>query len=69
MFENFLCGSTLQECYQAVAQVANKWLDVLYAKGADMEDEELLDLISSTSNMSKALSVCNLFSYMLRLGS
>ena len=32
VFEAFLCGSTLQECYQSVAQVADYWLDVLYSQ-------------------------------------
>ena len=56
IFENFLHGSTLEECYEAVSKVANHWLDVLYQKGASMADDELLDLISSSSTMSKALS-------------
>ena len=32
VFEAFLKGSTLDECYQAVAKVADYWLDVLYSK-------------------------------------
>ena len=32
VFEAFLRGSTLQECYQSVAQVADYWLDVLYSQ-------------------------------------
>ena len=30
VFETFLHGDTLQECYQSVARVADFWLDVLY---------------------------------------
>ena len=29
VFDQFLEGSTLEECYQAVAAVANRWLDLL----------------------------------------
>ena len=32
VFESFLSGTTLQECYESVAMVANFWLDVLYNK-------------------------------------
>ena len=55
-FEGFLAGDTLETCFAAVAKVANYWLDVLYTKGANMEDDELLALISCSSNMSKRLS-------------
>ena len=33
VFEAFLKGDNLQTCYEAVAKVANYWLDVLYSKG------------------------------------
>ena len=29
VFEQFLAGSSLQECYTAVAAVADRWLDLL----------------------------------------
>jgi hypothetical protein len=29
VFENFLQGETLEECYAAVAAVADRWLDLL----------------------------------------
>lgn len=32
VFEAFLNGTTLQECYESVGTVANFWLDVLYNK-------------------------------------
>ena len=31
VFEAFLLGSTLEECYASVAKVADYWLDVLYS--------------------------------------
>lgn len=29
VFEQFLAGETLEECYAAVAAVADRWLDLL----------------------------------------
>ncbi len=55
IFKFFLEGSTLSECYTAVAKVANRWLDVLYGKGATLADEELMELISENRSMTKTL--------------
>ena len=55
LFDLFLEGTTLQECYDSVARLADKWLDILYSKGADLDDEELFDLISENRSMSKSL--------------
>ena len=45
VFEAFLRGDSLDSCYDAVAKVADYWLDVLYSKGANMPDVELFDLV------------------------
>lgn len=42
-------------CYEAVAKVADYWLDVLFNKGNNMQDNELFDLISENRSMSKTL--------------
>ncbi|KAI8587396.1 hypothetical protein BDZ88DRAFT_240684 [Geranomyces variabilis] len=55
IFKVFLEGLTLEDCYAAVARVANQWLDVLYSKGAHLDDVELFDLISENRSMSKSL--------------
>lgn len=55
IFKFFLEGTTLAECYGAVAKVANRWLDVLHTKGATLADEELIDLICENRSMSKTL--------------
>lgn len=55
VFERFLLGDSLQECYNKVGETANYWLDVLYTHGKDMEDEELIDLISENRSMSRIL--------------
>ncbi|XP_071723103.1 DNA polymerase epsilon catalytic subunit A-like isoform X1 [Rutidosis leptorrhynchoides] len=56
LFDKFLHGSTLEECYSAVAAVANRWLDLLDSQGNDIADSELLDYISESSTMSKSLA-------------
>jgi DNA polymerase epsilon subunit 1 len=55
VFEHFLEGSTLQECYDAVGAVGNQWLDVLDSEGANMDDAELLELISERKTISKTV--------------
>jgi len=44
VFEAFLKGKTLDECYAAVAKVADYWLDVLFSKVSCMPsvNDELL---------------------------
>jgi DNA polymerase elongation subunit (family B) len=49
VFKRFLDGGSLDECYQSVASVANLWLDVLDNKGVDLEDDQLIDLISEVT--------------------
>ncbi|KDD76144.1 B-family DNA polymerase, partial [Helicosporidium sp. ATCC 50920] len=55
VFDRFLLGGTLEECYAAVAAVADQWLDLLDTRGVDVTDAELVDLISETCVMSKTL--------------
>lgn len=55
IFEKFLDGSTLQECYSAVGYTCNKWLRVLLSRGEGMSDAEVLDLLVEQNNMSKPL--------------
>ncbi|XP_047319798.1 DNA polymerase epsilon catalytic subunit A-like isoform X2 [Impatiens glandulifera] len=56
LFNRFLHGSTLEECYHEVASVANRWLDLLDNEGMDIADNELLDYISESSTMSRSLA-------------
>lgn len=55
LFKFFLEGTTLVETYGAVANVANRWLDILDTRGATLADEELIDLIVENKNMTKTL--------------
>lgn len=45
MFERFLLGDSLEECYDAVAEVANRWLDML-----DTQASTITGLLSNDSN-------------------
>jgi DNA polymerase epsilon subunit 1 len=55
VFERFLNGESLIECYASVAEIANHWLDVLDTQGESLETDELFDLISENRNMSRQL--------------
>lgn len=56
IFKLFLEGNTLDDCYKAVASVANNWIDVLDTKGGMLEDEDLIELICENRSMSKSLA-------------
>lgn len=56
IFKLFLEGDSLEGCYQAVASVANNWLDVLDTKGGMLEDEDLIELICENRSMSRSLA-------------
>ncbi|EMD36430.1 hypothetical protein CERSUDRAFT_66053 [Gelatoporia subvermispora B] len=56
IFEKFLLGTTTEECYAAVAQIADRWLDVLFSRAEDLGDEELVELIAENRSMSKTLA-------------
>lgn len=55
VFERFLDGGSLKECYDSVADVANHWIDVIETRGESLDDDELVDLISENRNMSRQL--------------
>jgi len=55
IFERFLDGTTLVECYDSVAEVANHWMDVIDTRGESLDTDELVDLISENRSMSKKL--------------
>ncbi|OCF45186.1 DNA polymerase epsilon catalytic subunit A [Kwoniella heveanensis CBS 569] len=56
IFDKFLLGTTTEECYAAVAVVANQWLDILQSKASSLNDDELVDLIAENRSMSKTLA-------------
>jgi len=56
VFEKFLEGSTLQECYTACGEVAEKWFDILETEGEYIDDAELTEYIGETRVLSKPLA-------------
>ncbi|KAJ7293865.1 hypothetical protein C8J57DRAFT_1112502 [Mycena rebaudengoi] len=56
IFEKFLLGTTTEECYAAVAQVADQWLDVLFSHADNLGDDELVELIAENRSMSRTLA-------------
>ena len=56
LFEKYLLGTTTEECYAAVAEVADRWLDVLFSKAESLPLDELVDLIAENRSMSKTLA-------------
>lgn len=55
VFKQFLEGDSLEECYAAVGDIANQKLDIIDTKGALMDDDELMMLISERKTISKTL--------------
>ncbi len=51
MFERFLLGDSLEECYDAVAEVANRWLDMLDTQAS------MITLSLSATNPDDSLHV------------
>ena len=55
VFDYFLSGQTLEECYKACASIAEKWFSVLDERGVGMPDEELIEYIEDNKVMSKSI--------------
>jgi DNA polymerase epsilon subunit 1 len=43
VFERFLDGSSLADCYDSVANIANHWIDILDTRGESLDTDELTD--------------------------
>ncbi|KAL0213340.1 hypothetical protein RCL1_006966 [Eukaryota sp. TZLM3-RCL] len=56
VFQYFLKGDSLVECYQAVGAVANNWLNILHSQGESLHDDDVIELLSESKNMSKSLA-------------
>lgn len=55
VFEKFLEGTTLQECYDACGEVADRWYDILESRGEYVNAEELIEYIGESRVISKTL--------------
>jgi DNA polymerase epsilon subunit 1 len=56
VFSKFLEGKTLQECYDACGEVAERWYDILETQGEYVDDQELIDFIGESRFLSKNIS-------------
>lgn len=56
MFSKFLEGKTLQECYDACGEVAERWYDILDTEGEYIDDSELIEYIGESRFLSRALN-------------
>jgi DNA polymerase epsilon subunit 1 len=56
VFDKFLEGSSLQECYDACGEVADRWFDILDSKGSYVDDIELIDYIGEERVLSKSIA-------------
>ena len=55
VFQQFLKGENLKECYAECAVVAKRWYSILQLHGKGISDEELLEYIEESRNMSKSV--------------
>ena len=55
VFKQFLKGDNLKECYNECAIVAKRWYSILQLHGKGISDEELLEYIEESRNMSKSV--------------
>ncbi|MES1908927.1 MAG: hypothetical protein MHM6MM_001764 [Cercozoa sp. M6MM] len=56
VFPVFMHGSTLLQCYESVAKIADRWLDILIKRGSGLSKEQLFELIAEKKNMSGKLA-------------
>jgi DNA polymerase epsilon subunit 1 len=59
VFSKFLEGKTLQECYDACGEVAERWYDILETQGEYVDDSELIEYIGESRFLSRNLSDYN----------
>jgi DNA polymerase epsilon subunit 1 len=56
VFDYFLKGNSLKECYNACAEIGDRWYTILEQKGEGISDDELLDYIEESRVMSKSVA-------------
>ncbi|KAI3659414.1 hypothetical protein MP638_000173 [Amoeboaphelidium occidentale] len=55
VFDVITQGTNLKECYSHLAEVCDRWLDMLFTRGEGITVDELVEYISENRSMSKAL--------------
>ena len=58
VFEQFLAGDTLEECYAAVASVADRWLDLLDTQVISYPRQDVPESVKHRAQGSKRLRIC-----------
>jgi len=56
VFQKFIEGKSLEECYKACAEVAERWYELLENEGAGMSNEELIEYIGEERRLSKSVA-------------
>ncbi|OIR58010.1 MAG: DNA polymerase epsilon catalytic subunit A [Amphiamblys sp. WSBS2006] len=54
LFQLYLSGTTLAECYRILGEAARRWLKILLEHGGALDDQDLAELLIENKNMSKA---------------
>lgn len=53
IFQQYLKGNTLKECYDCCAETCNKWLGILRQHGESMREEDIVYLIAESKVLAK----------------
>lgn len=56
VFSQFLKGESLNDAYSHAAKIANTYLDIIYARGSFLTDQQLISLISEASTLKNSLN-------------
>lgn len=55
IFDQYLEGKNLKECYEACGRTAYKWLNILLKRGDGLSDDKLMGYIEESKVLSKDL--------------
>ena len=56
VFQKFIEGSTLEECYKACAEVAGRWYDILETEGSMLLTAELIEYIGEERRLARSIT-------------
>lgn len=56
IFDRFLAGTSLEECYKSAGEVADRWWDILEYRGSGISVSELIEYLCENRVLSKPLS-------------
>lgn len=55
IFDTFLAGNSLADCYKAAGAVADKWWDILEYRGEGIDIDELIEFLCENRTLSKSV--------------